>query len=404
LTNIESTTYRYFNTCQVAITVDFMVPVWNAAPMETEFDFIVIGAGIAGASVAAHLAQNNSVCVLEMEDRAGYHTTGRSAASYEPNYGPPAMLAFTRASANFFMKPPQDFCEAPVFQKRGSLVVEAHGQEEAASKFLKTAVGIQEVGYSEMKFHFPILRPEYAKRGFYDDTTGDLDVDLLHQSYLRLFKARGGKLALAALAKSISKRGKNWNILTPFESLTAPVIINAAGAWGDQIAGLAGVQPVGLQPKRRSIGVVPVGGHADLMSWSFITDCAETWYSKPQSGKLLVSSADATTVEPHDAYADDEAIAIGIDRMMQATTLDVQRLEHSWGGLRTFAPDTSPVVGFDPSTDGFFWLVGQGGYGIQSSPALSRTAAAMVLKQEIPADVLAAGLNVAHILPDRFRG
>jgi D-arginine dehydrogenase len=383
--------------------MDFMVPVWNVKVMVQTFDIIVIGAGIAGASVAAHLAEHRTVAILDMEDRAGYHTTSRSASSYEPNYGPKPILALTRASKEFFLAPPDGFTDAPIFTKRGSLVLEPKGQENEAQNFLAKAVDIEELSEAEARAMVPILREGYATRGFLEAGTGALDVDLLHRGYLKLFKQRGGVLKLEAGASKITKTGGTWRIETPQGEFTAKLIINAAGAWGDVVAALAGVAPVGLIPKRRSIGVIAVPDN-DVMKWPFMVDCAESWYAVPQSGKLLVSSADATPVEPHDAYADDEAIAIGVDRLMQATTLDVQRLEHSWGGLRTFSPDTAPVVGFDPSTDGFFWLVGQGGYGIQSSPALSRTAAAMVLKQDVPEDVLAAGLDVSHILPQRFWG
>ena len=370
--------------------------------MENHFDIIVIGAGIAGASVAAHLAEYRQVAILDMEDRVGYHTTSRSASSFEPNYGPKPILALTRASRDFFMAPPNGFTDAPLFTKRGSLVLEAKGQEQQAQNFLAKAVDIEELSEEQLRAMIPVLREGYAKRGFLEAGTGALDVDLLHRGYLRLFKHRGGFLKLQAGATKITKTGGYWHIETPQGEFITKLIVNAAGAWGDQVAMLAGVKAVGLIPKRRSIGVIAVPGY-DVMKWPFVVDCAESWYIVPQSGKLLVSSADATPVEPHDAYADDEAIAIGIDRLMQATTLDVQHLEHSWGGLRTFSPDGAPVVGFDPSTDDFFWLVGQGGYGIQSSPALSRTAAAMVLKQEIPRDVLAAGLNINDILPNRLR-
>jgi D-arginine dehydrogenase len=371
--------------------------------MTQSFDIIVIGAGIAGASVAAHLAEHASVAILDMEDRAGYHTTSRSASSYEPNYGPKPILALTRASREFFMSPPDGFADAPIFTKRGSLVLEAKGQEQQAGNFLAKAVDIEELSEAECRNLVPAIREGYATRGFLEAATGGLDVDLLHRGYLKLFKQRGGVLKLEAGATKVTKSAGQWHIETPQGEFITKLIVNTAGAWGDQLALLAGVKPVGLIPKRRSIGVISVPEH-DVMKWPFMVDCAESWYAVPQSGKLLVSSADVTPVEPHDAYADDEAIAIGIDRLMQATTIDVQRLEHSWGGLRTFSPDTAPVVGFDPSTDGFFWLVGQGGYGIQSSPALSRTAAAMILKQDIPKDILAAGLDITHILPDRLRG
>jgi D-arginine dehydrogenase len=370
--------------------------------MTDKFDIIVIGAGIAGASVAAHLAESKRVLILEMEDRPGFHTTGRSAATFEPNYGPPPILAFTRASNGFFVNPPQGFSDGPLLVPRASLFFEAEGQEIFTKKLLASGSGLEELSEVQALKHFPILREGYAKRIFLDPNTGDLDVDLLHRGYLRLFKSRGGQLLNNAAAETIERVGKNWRITTPQGIYEAEILVNAAGAWGDVVAAKAGVKPIGLQPKRRSIGVIPVDGIQGAADFPLVTDMGETWYAKPQSGKMIVSSADATPVDPHDAYADDMAIAVGIERLMNATTIEVNHLDHSWGGLRAFAPDGSPVVGYDPHTEGYFWLVGQGGYGIQSAPALSRTAAAMVLGEKLPQDVLDAGLILGDISPERL--
>jgi D-arginine dehydrogenase len=371
--------------------------------MTGKFDIIIIGAGIAGASVAAHLAKTKRVAILEMEDRPGFHTTGRSAATFEPNYGPPPMLAFTRASNDFFVHPPQGFTDGPLLVPRASLFLEAQGQEEFTKTLLASSLGLEELTEEQALKHFPVLKAGYARRTFLDPHTGDLDVDLLHRGYLKRFKALGGQLLNNAAAGKIERVGALWQVTTPLGVFESEVLVNAAGAWGDVVAVAAGVKPVGLQPKRRSIGVIPLDGIEGAADFPMVTDVGETWYAKPQSGKMMVSSADATPVDPHDAYADDMAIAEGIERLMNATTIEVNHLDHSWGGLRTFAPDGSPVVGYDPSTEGFFWLVGQGGYGIQSAPALSRTAAAMVLREKLPQDVVDAGLNLADILPDRFR-
>ena len=370
--------------------------------MTSKFDIIVIGAGIAGASVAAHLAETKRVGILEMEDRPGFHTTGRSAATFEPNYGPPPMLAFTRASTDFFVNPPPGFTDGPLLMPRASLFFEAEGQEAFTKTLLETGSGLKELSEAQALELFPVLQPGYAKRIFLDPHTGDLDVDLLHRGYLKLFKTRGGELFNNATADKIERNGATWRITTPQGIFESEILVNAAGAWGDVVALKAGVKPVGLQPKRRSIGVIPLDGIEGAADFPMVTDVGETWYAKPQSGKLMVSSADAAPVDPHDAYADDMAIAEGIERLMNATTIEVNHLDHSWGGLRTFAPDGSPVIGYDQHTEGFFWLVGQGGYGIQSAPALSRTAAAMVLRQKLPQDVLEAGLNPEDILPERF--
>lgn len=365
-------------------------------------DVIIAGAGIAGVSLAANLPASLKTIILEMEERPAYHTTGRSAAMYEPNYGPPPMLAFTRASYEFFTSPPAGFADGPLFIKRDTLLFEAEGQSAYTEKLLANGDALQELSEAEATRIAPILRAGYAKRSFLDLKTGDLDVDLLHAGYLRQFKAQGGTLVTSAEVTGLERKDGGWIVTTKKGTFTAPLFVNAAGAWGDVIAARAGMKSVGLVPKRRSIGIIPAPAIPRPMDLPMMTDVGETWYVKPQSGKLIVSSADATPVEPHDAYADDMAIAEGIDRLMTATTIEVERLEGSWGGLRTFTPDGSPAVGFDQSTEGFFWLVGQGGYGIQSAPALSRTAAAMLQGMPVPDDVSRAGLDPATISPARY--
>ncbi len=367
------------------------------------YDFLVVGAGIAGASIAARLGETHSVLLVDMEERAGYHTTSRSAASYEPNYGPVPMLVLTRASHDFFMQPPRGFTDSPLFTPRGSLFLEAEGQADNTEYLLSKSSGLIELSIAKTCDLFPVLRPDYAKRCFLDGQTGDLDVDLLHRGFLRMLKERGGTVLLSSSLLSVERREGRWKVRCGSTDIAATVIVNAAGAWGDAVAKLCGAVPVGLIPKRRSIGVIPMPDGLAFAHWPMVTDMGETWYAKPQSGKLIVSSADATPVEPHDAYADDMAIAEGIDRMMAATTIEVERLDHSWGGLRTFASDGNPIVGFDPHTDGFFWLVGQGGYGIQSSPGLSAMAADMARGQPISETIIEMGLSRADIAPERFK-
>jgi len=371
--------------------------------MARDFDIIVIGAGIAGTSVAAHLAKTHKVLILEMEERPGFHSTGRSAAAFEPNYGPAPIRALTRAARDFFGSPPQGFSTGPLVTPRETIFLVPPEQVAVLETLMREQQGMQEISLAAARAKFPLLREGYAAHAILDPGTADLDVDLLHQGYLRLFKSRGGTLACNAELRNCKPAGGLWNVVTPAGTFRSRTIVNAAGAWGDRIAGLAGVNPVGLQPKRRSIAVVPAPEGHDPMQWPLIGDLGETWYAKPQSGKLLVSPADATPVDPHDAYADDMALAEGIERFQQATTIEVTRVEHTWGGLRSFAPDGNPVCGYDPVVDGFFWLVGQGGYGIQTAPALSRLAAALVAKAAIPQDVLAAGCSPASLSPSRFR-
>ena len=362
--------------------------------MSVDFDIIVIGAGIAGASVAAHLAETHGVCVLEMEERPGYHTTGRSAATYEPNYGPPAICALTRASR-------REYDAGGFLSPREALFLMPDGQQAAFEAVMAGQKGMSEISAAEGKARFPLLRDGYARRVILDPGTADIDVGLLHQSYLKLFKQRGGTLVCDAPVTALEK-SSGWTVTAARQTFRARIVVNAAGAWGDHVAELAGKRRTGLKPKRRSIAVVPVPDGMNVMDWAMAIDCAETWYCKPQSGKLLVSPADATPVEPHDAYADDMTLAEGIDRFQQAVDMEVTRVERTWGGLRSFVTDGSPVVGHDQAEDGFFWLIGQGGYGIQSAPALSRLAAALVRHSKPPSDIMDEGLVLAEISPLRF--
>jgi len=363
--------------------------------MHEEFDILVIGAGIAGASVAAHLAETRRVAICEMEERPGYHTTGRSAAAYEPNYGPPSILALTRAAR-------AQFDQGGYLTPRETVFFMPEWQQQAFDKLMAVQQGMVEISPAAAKAKFPLLKEGYARRAVLDPGTADIDVDLLHQFYLKLFRQRGGQLRCDRPVTALEK-GTSWTVRAGTETLRAGIIVDAAGAWGDKVAEMAGRRPIGLQPKRRSIAVVPGPEGVDVMHWPLVGDVGETWYCKPQSGKLLVSPADAEPVEPHDAYADDMTLAEGIERFEQGVDLPVTRVERTWGGLRSFAPDGNPVVGYDTRHDGFFWLIGQGGYGIQSSPALSRLAAALVLGDTPPADIMDEGLALAEISPLRFQ-
>jgi len=370
--------------------------------MAQDFDIVVIGAGIAGASAAAHLAETRKVLVLDMEERPGFHSTGRSAAAFEPNYGPAPIRALTRAARDFYESPPPGFASSPLVTPRETIFLAPSDQTSAFDRLMREQQGMREISLAAARAKYPLLRDGYAVRAVLDPGTADIDVDLLHHGYLRLLKSRGGRLACNAGVTACGRVDGRWSVETPAGTYRAPVLVNAAGAWGDRVAKLAGAKPIGLQPKRRSMAVVAAPAGHDPMPWPLIGDVGETWYSKPQSGKLLVSPADATLVDPHDAYADDMLLAEGIDRFQQATTIEVTHVEHSWGGLRSFAPDGNPVCGYDPEVDGFFWLVGQGGYGIQTAPALSRLAAALVAKAPVPRDILDGGCDPAGLSPGRF--
>ena len=344
---------------------------------------LVIGAGIAGASVAAHLAERHNTIILEMEGQPGYHATGRSAAVFEPNYGPRSILALTRAGRSFYHAPPDGFAGAALTVPRPSLFLMPEGQQAAAEAFLATAQGIREIGLAEAKALHPLLRETYPKACYLDTSTSDIDVDLLHQGYLRLFRTHGGRLVCNAQATAIKHHKGMWTVSTPQGDFRAPIIVNAAGAWADQVAILAGARPVGLVAKRRSIAVVPPPTAYNITAWPLITDTGETWYSKPSGGKLLVSPADTTPVDPHDAYAEDETLAIGIARFQDAVDFEVTHVERNWAGLRTFAPDGEPVCGYDPQMR---WLLLAGRPGWLWHPERPRPVSLCRRPDRAPAD------------------
>jgi D-arginine dehydrogenase len=371
--------------------------------MSMTADIIVIGAGMAGASVAAHLAAHYRVLILEMEDRPGYHTTGRSAALYEPNYGPPAIKALSRASKSWFDAPPPGFADRAVLSDRPTLFIVLEGQEKSEAEFARHAKDVERISVQETSRLVPILRESALLGAYLDRSTADIDVDILHQAYLRLFRARGGSLVVSAEVADLVNRNDSWNCRTKAGDFSAGLIVNAAGAWGDVVAQRAGLKPLGLQPKRRSVALIPAPDGYDVRDWPATADVGETFYFKPTGGVLMLSPADATPVDPHDAYADDMMIAEGVARFEAASTLEVKHLQRSWGGLRTFTPDGDPAVGRDPDCEAFFWLVGQGGYGIQTAPALSLAAAALIETGAIPGMISSFGVAESELSPSRFR-
>jgi D-arginine dehydrogenase len=264
---------------------------------------------------------------------------------------------------------------------------------------MEGASGMEEIGADEAVRLFPPLRRERIARAAVERDASDIDVDALLQAFLRRMRAHGGELAGRAEVHGMRREGDTWRVETAAGLFEAPVVVNAAGAWGDVVAARAGVAPVGLQPMRRSIAVVPVPAGQDPRGWALAASAAEDWYAKPDGGRLWVSPADEDPVEPHDAWPDDMVLAEGIDRFQRMVDLEVTRVERSWAGLRTFAPDRTPVVGAEPGVEGLFWLCGQGGYGIQTAPALSRLAADLVLG--LPPAL--PGATVAALSPARFR-
>ena len=369
-------------------------------------DFAVIGAGIAGTSVACELAAGASGVLLEMESTPGYHTTGRSAAVFAPCYGPQPIRDLTRASEAFFRAPPKGFADVPLFSPRPILMIARKDQRatlDTLTDSVATETVVRRLSGSDLTEVQPLLRDGYASDGMLDELGQDIEVNALHQGYLRQFKARGGKVMTAAGVTALEWDGNAWRIGTSKGEVRAAVIINAAGAWADDIGALAGAEQIGLVPKRRT--AIMIANHATIKTahLPITIDVDEEFYLKPDAGRLLISPADTTPSAPCDAQPEEMDIAIGADRIMTAFDLDIRRIENSWAGLRSFVADGAPVVGYAQGTPGFFWLAGQGGYGIQSAPAMARFAAAAALGRPVPDALAETGFDPDSVSPARLK-
>lgn len=375
------------------------------APIET--DAIVIGGGIAGASAAFEIARDRRVVLLERESHCGHHTTGRSAASFTENYGNGVIRRLVLASRAFLSAPPPGFCDYPLLGPRGMVTVARQDQLDSLDSALATASAlvpsIVRISCERAIELVPVLRRDYVAAAIFEPHSMDIDVNGLHQGFLRGVRAQGSKVVTSAGVRAIEHRGGRWRVETAAGTFLAPDVVNAAGAWGDEVATMAGVAPVGLQPKRRTAFNIPAPDGVDVSRWPLVDDVGAEFYFKPDAGRLLVSPADATPSEPMDAYADDMDVAIGAERLERATTISVTRVLRSWAGLRTFVADATPVIGPDDEVPGFHWLVGQGGYGIKTSPALSRLCASLLRGEGLPDDIARQGVERADLAPARLR-
>ncbi len=374
--------------------------------MPTTADIIVIGAGIAGASVAAEIAKDGAkVVLLEREDQPGYHSTGRSAALYIETYGPEQIRRLTRAGRQWFLSPPEGLAQHPLMTPSGVILLGYEGEDElikgAVSEAEFTGSKVEVLSPADCVKHAPILKLEGLLGGVFDVSALAMDAAGIHHARLKQVKRAGGTLVCKAEVTGLKRAGGSWTVSTKAGEFSAPAVVNAAGAWADVVAGMAGVKKIGLVPKRRTGIIVPLPSGMSPIGWPCVGDLKSTWYFKTEGAKLMVSPADETPVEPQDIQPDEMDVAIGIDRFMQATTIEVRRPERTWAGLRSFVADKELVVGYAPDAEGFFWLAAQGGYGIQSSAGAAMLAATLIQKKPLPKALTNFGVNVEAMAPGR---
>jgi D-arginine dehydrogenase len=369
---------------------------------------LIMGAGMAGASAAYFLAPHRGVIMLERESQPGYHATGRSAAMYSETYGNATVRAITTASKSFYLNPPPGFSDYPLMSPRGSLMVgsadDEHDLRQALHSMSDLVPNIEWWTQADILHVVPVLRPEAAACGVYEPDATDLDVHAIHQGFLRGAKSAGAQLVCDAGVTQISFEAGQWCVSTSAGRFCAPVLVNAAGAWCDELAALAGVKPVGLVPKRRTALTCDAPAGCDISRWPLVIDAQESFYFKPDAGALLVSPANEDPVSPQDVQPEELDVAIAVDRVEAATHLQIRHVRRKWAGLRSFVADKSPVVGFAPEAPGFFWVAGQGGYGIQTAPAMGELAAALVQGLPVPRAMADLGVRVEDVAPSRLTG
>ena len=356
-------------------------------------DFLIIGGGIAGISAAARLSHLGHVTVLEAESAPGYHASGRSAATYEEFYGLPPVIALTQASKSYLQSG-----NGGVLSPRGMMIV-AGAQDHGTFLHDAAAMHLAQISLAEARAMVPILNPQTVAFAAFGASAQDIDTDRLLQNFARELRANGGQIISSARVSAIRRTRAGWQVDSVKGTHAATMLVNVAGAWVDQIATLAGIEPLGFTPYRRSMARIPAPGGHDVSRWPMMFGPGESWYAKPDAGALLVSPAEEHLMEPHDAFADDMVLAEGLARYEDMVTEPVTRLLSNWAGLRTFAPDRCLVIGAAPQDPAFFWLAGQGGYGFQTAPAASQLVADLVAGRpsELGADLVAA-LSPARLI------
>jgi D-arginine dehydrogenase len=372
-----------------------------------QVDVVVVGAGIAGASIAYFLAPHVRVVVLEREAHPGYHSTGRSAALFSETYGTPQVRALSRASRAFLEHPPAGFAESPILARRGALMVGGPGDEALLAAELasmqRITPEVRRVEAAEVLATVPVMRPDTTGAAILEPGACDIDVHTLHQGFLRGLKARGGELVCNAGVTAVERTAGGWTVRCGERSWQAAVLVDAAGAWADGLACMAGVRPIGLQPRRRAAFTFAPPPGVDARAWPAVIALDESWYIKPDAGVLIGSPANADPVEPHDVVPEELDIAIAIDRIQTATTLEIRRPIRTWAGLRSFVADGDLVGGPAPDDPAFVWSAAQGGYGIQTCAAMGEACAALARGVPIPDHLAAHGIDAAMLSSARLQ-
>jgi glycine/D-amino acid oxidase-like deaminating enzyme len=358
------------------------------------YDFLIIGGGIAGISAGARLAELGRVLVLEGEPALAYHASGRSAALFEAQYGHAVTVALNLAS-----RADHETLDGGVLSPRGLLLLAGQGEEDLFAHDV-AKMGLPQISVEEAVAQVPVLNAAAITGAAAHHDAWDIDTDRLVQHFARTIRAKGGMIETGARVERIERADGGWHVWTSGGDYSTRTLVNAAGAWADGIATMAGIAPIGITPFRRSVARIPAPGGHDVSSWPMLLGAGETWYAKPDAGQLIVSPAEEDPVaEPHDAWPEDLTLAEGIARYQAFVTEEVTRLTSSWAGLRSFAPDRALVLGPDPSDPGFVWVAGQGGYGFQTAPAASRLVADLVAGRPSELDPAI----VQALSPARFR-
>lgn len=368
----------------------------------------VIGGGIAGGGVAYELGMGAEVTLFEQETTCGYHSTGRSAALFTECYGDPVVRRFAMTSRAFLEQPPEGFSDQPLVRARPVMFIATHDQgaalERSLADYREMVPTVRAAAAGEALDLCPVLDAEVIAGGIIEPHAADLDVHALHTAFLRGTRQRGGRILTSAGVTGLTRAGNRWTVITAAGTDHFDVVVNAAGAWCDRVGALAGARPLGLVPKRRTAFTFtpPIGPGPH--PWPMVIDVDEQFYFRPEGVHVLASPCDETPVEPQDIRHDEIDVARGIERVESVTTLQIRSVVRAWAGLRSFVPDHRPANGWDPELPGFYWLAGQGGFGIKTSPAMSRFAAAMILHGAPPQDLEARGITAASVGVERLSG